>query len=132
MGDIVRCGWFSFNVLEVEYRSQLGSGALAKRPRNGFLLIRLQTTSTASGTVSIPFMRIESESGEMIPEVEDASDLSNWMGVLRRVEPEATENGWLVFDAAPGNYGLRLSNGVLDREETAMVKVPFQVGAGLK
>ena len=77
-------------------------------------------------------MRIESESGEMIPEVEDASDLSNWMGVLRRVEPEATENGWLVFDAAPGNYGLRLSNGVLDREETAMVKVPFQVGAGLK
>ena len=132
MGDPIRCGWFSYTVLEVAYKSQLGDGTLAKRPRNGFLLIRLQATSSAGETVSIPFMRLESEGGEVIPEIDDASSLSNWLGVLRRVEPGATETGWLVFDALPGTYGLRLSDGVLDNEKTVFVKIPVQVDSGLK
>ena len=132
MGDLIRCGWFSYNVLEVDYKSQLGEGPLAKRPQNGFLLIRVQATSSAGATVSIPFMRVESESGETIPEIDDASALTNWLGVLRKVEPAATETGWLVFDAVPGAYGLRLSDGVLDNEKALFVMVPFQVDSSVR
>ena len=132
MGDLIRCGWFSYNVLEVEYKSQLGEGAVAKRPQNGYLLIRLQATSAAGATVSIPFLRIESEGGETIPEVDNASELSNWLGVLRRVEPGATETGWVAFDAVPGAYGLRLSDGVLDDEHTASVRIPLQIDSKVK
>ena len=44
----------------------------------------------------------------------------------------STETGWLAFDAAPGVYGLRLSDGVLDDEHTSMVNLPFQVGFTIK
>lgn len=132
MGDRVRCGWFSFNVLEIGYKSQLGDGTLAKRPKDGFLLVRLQATSSAGETVSIPSLRLETANGELLPELEDASGLDGWFGLLRRVDPGATETGWLAFDAAPGVYGLRLSDGVLDDEHTSMVNLPFQVGFTIK
>ena len=127
MGDQIRCGWFSYNVLEVAYKSQLGGGTLAKRPGTVYILIRLQATSSAGRTVSVPFMRLETTGDEVITEVEDASSLPDWMGVLRRVEPGSTETGWLVFDAPPGIYGLRLSDGVLDDEQSALVHIPIQL-----
>ena len=132
MGDIVRCGWFSFNVLEVAYKSQLGDGTLAKRSINGYLMIRLQATSSAGNIVSIPFLRLETANGEVTTEVEDASSFPNWLGVLRRVEPGGTEIGWVVFDTAPGLYGLRLSDGLLEDEHTSMVRIPLQVDSALQ
>ena len=132
VGEVVRCGWFSFNVLEVAYKSQLGDGTLARRPKAGFLLIRVSVTSGAGQSVSLPFLRLASSDGEEIGEVEDASAQPNWLGVLRRVEPGGTETGWIVFDTAPGVYGLRLTDGVLDDEKTAMVRIPFQVDTTLK
>ena len=132
VGELVRCGWFSFNVLEVAYKSQLGEGTLASRARYGFLLIRLSITSGAGQSVWMPFLRLENGNGEMIGEVEDARAQPNWLGMLRRVEPGATETGWIVFDTAPAIYGLRLTDGVLDDEKTAMVRIPFQVENSLK
>ena len=132
MGDLIRCGWFSFNVLEVAYKSQLGDGTLANRPKDGFLLIRIQVTSSAGDVVSLPFLRLETPSGDMIPELDNASSLPNWFGVLRRVDPGGTETGWLVYDVQPGVYGLRLSDGVLENEHTSMVNIPFQVDTTLK
>ena len=128
MGDPIRCGWFSYNVLEVAYKSQLGEGTLAKRSRNAsYIMIRLQATNSAGQTVSFPFMRLETAGGELVTEVEDASSLPDWMGVLRRVEPGSTETGWLVFDAPPGIYGLRLSDGVLENEQSVLVHIPAQL-----
>lgn len=132
MGDSVRCGWFTYNVLEVAYKSQLSDGMLGKRAKNGFLLIRLQATSIASKPVFIPFLQLESQSGETITEVENASELENWMGLIRRVEPDTAETGWLVFDTMPGTYGLRLTDGVLENEQTAFVRIPYQVESALK
>ena len=132
MGDIVHCGWFFFNVLEVAYKSQLGAGTLAKRSTNGYLMIRLQATSSAGNTVSIPFLRLETANGEVITEVEDGSSFPNWLGVLRRVEPGGTETGWVVFDAAPGIYGLRLSDGMLEDEHASLVRIPLQVDSALQ
>ncbi|HEY3741968.1 MAG TPA: hypothetical protein VGL53_19085 [Bryobacteraceae bacterium] len=132
MGDRVQVGWFSYTVLELEYKSQLGDSPVAPRPKNTYIAIHLQATSSAGNTVSVPFMRLETESGDFIPEVEDASALPGWFGLFRSVEPAATESGWIVFDAAPANYGLRLSDGVLDDEKTAMVRIPLRIDAGLK
>ena len=129
MGDVIRCGWFSYNVLESTYKSQLGGGTLAKRPTNGFMLLRLQATSSAGETVAVPFLRLETADGTLIHEVEDTGGMSDWMGVLRRVEPGGTETGWIVFDVPPGVYGLRLSDGVIESEQISMVKIPFQVDA---
>jgi hypothetical protein len=132
MGDRVQCGWFSYTVLELEYKSQLGEDPVAPRPKSAFIAIHLQVTSSAGATVSVPFLRLETESGEFITEVEDASALPGWFGLLRKVEPAATESGWIVFDAPPGNYGLRLSDGAMDSEQFAMVRIPLRVEAGLK
>lgn len=130
MGDNVRCGWFSFTVLEVEYKSQLGEGALAKRPRDLFIAIRVQATSAAGKPVSIPFLRLQTENENWIPEVEDGTGLDNWFGLFRTVEPGATETGWLLFDAPAGSYGLMLSDGAMDAEQTALVRIPLQVSTG--
>lgn len=130
MGSPIRCGWFTYNVLEVAYKSQLSDETLAKRPENGYLLIRLQATSTAGKPSFIPFLQLETQSGEMIPEVANASGLENWLGVMRRVGPESPETGWLVFDTVPGTYGLRLTDGVLEDEQVAFVRIPFQVSPG--
>jgi len=132
VGERISCGWFSYNVLEVAYKSQLGDGTLAKQAVHGFLTLRLQATSSAGATVSIPFLRLETDSGDFIPEVEDGSALPGWMGILRRVEPGSTESGWLIFDVLPGVYGLRLSDGVLEDEKTAMVRIPFHMDTRLK
>lgn len=127
MGDSVRCGWFSYTVLEVDYKSQLDDSTLAKRPEHMFIAIRIQATSSAGKPVSIPFMRLQNENDDWVPEVEDGSGLSGWLGLLRKVEPGATETGWIVFDTPAGNYGLLLSDGVLDAEQTAFVRIPLQV-----
>ena len=132
VGDRIRCGWFSYNVLEVAYKSQLGDETLAKRPKDGFLVIRLQATSSAGETVAIPMLRLETTNGDIVSEVEDARGLPEWFGIIRRVDPGGTETGWIAFDAAPGIYGLRLSDGILENEQVAMVKIPFLVEASVQ
>jgi hypothetical protein len=132
MGDNVQCGWFSYNVLEVEYRSQLEDSTLSKRPSNMFIAIRIQATSSAGKPVSVPFLRLQSENDDWFPELDDAPGLKGWMGVMRTVDPGATETGWILFDAPPGNYGLKLSDGVLDDEKTAFVRVPLQFQSRVK
>lgn len=130
MGDLIRCGPFSFNVLEVVYKSQLAESPVAKRPGNLFIAIRLQATNSGGNILSLPLMKMESESGVWIPELEDASGFDGWLGLLRPVEPGATETGWMVFDAPAGNYGLRLTDSAFDAGDSVSVRIPLQPDAG--
>lgn len=126
IGDLVVCGKLNYTVLEVEYKSQLGSGPIAQLARNIFIAIRMQITTSVAGTF-MPLLRLESEKEEFIGELDNASGLEGWLGSLRRLEPGTTEIGWIVFDTPPGKYGLWLSDGVLEDEKKAAVLIPVQV-----
>lgn len=127
MGDKVRCGTFIFTVLEVEYKSQLGDSAVAKRPQNGqFICLRVQATNAGGTNANVPTMRLENDKGDLIPEVEDARDLAGWFGVFRKVEPGQSESGWIAFDAPAAEYGLMLTDGKLEDESTGTVRIPVQ------
>ena len=130
IGDLVICGKLNYTVLEVEYKSQLGLGPMFRLAKNMFILLRLQITTSADGTY-MPLLRLESEREETIPELEDASQLEGWLGVLRRFEPGTTEIGWIAFDAPPGKYGLWLTDGIFEDEHRAAVLIPVQIPSGL-
>jgi hypothetical protein len=127
IGDVITCGKLNYTVLEVEYKSQLGTGPVARTPKFTFIAIRIQITTSAGGTASMPLLRLESEKDVLIPELDNAPEQEGWLGILRRVEPGATEIGWIVFDAPPGNYGLWLSDGQLLDEQRSAVLIPLQL-----
>ena len=129
IGDLVTCGKLNYTVLEVVYKSQLGSGPVGRLPKSMFIAIRIQATTSADNT-SMPMLRLEAENETMYPELVDASDQEGWLGILRRVQPGTTEDGWIVFDAPPSNYGLWLSDGKLEDEQKMAVKIPIQISSG--
>jgi hypothetical protein len=48
--------------------------------------------------------------------------------MLREVPPAQTETGWILFDAPPSSYRLRLSNGGdPGSEQTLLIEIPFNM-----
>lgn len=125
MGEKVQMGPVVYQVLESEWRNELGSGG--RTPKDRYLFVRLSIANGAGLTESVPTMTIES-GGKSYPEVtEDMDKVDNWLGLLRNVGGSQTEQGWIVFDAPMAAYKLVITQGDIGEEKTAHVEIPVQL-----
>ena len=125
MGERVEVGGLIYTVLESDWRSQLGEGASAQVPKHRFLLIKLTVTNTGGQQRDIPLLHIENTKKEQFMELAEVKDLSGWMGMIRLMAPSGIEEGWIVFDAPPGNYNLRVVSREGEDEVARYVEVPL-------
>ena len=125
MGERVQIGPLVYQVLEAEWRNELGAGGRA--PKDRYLFVRLSVTNSGGSTIAAPALTIEG-GGKSYSEVTENTDkVDNWLGLLRNVAASQSEQGWIVFDAPMAAYKLVLVEGEVGQEKIAHVDIPVQL-----
>lgn len=126
MGEKVRVGSFTYDVLEANWKSQLGESVTARTPERNFLLVRLSITNSGGEAATVPTFQLENSSGDTYPESQNGANVPHWLGLLRRLEPAQTEDGTLLFDVPTNTYRLRITDGV-DGGKVFHVNIPLRL-----
>lgn len=130
MGELTTVGPVIYNVLETEWRTEIGESIQQKIPTNKFLLIRVTITNSGNEDVAVPLLSLQDPQGQEFLEYSEVENLPNWLGLLRIIQPAATLQGLIVFDVPVSDYKLRVTDGGdLESEETALVDIPLSFGA---
>lgn len=128
MGERVRLGPLTYNVIDSTWRSQLGDALKTRVPTQRFLMITLSATNGGGREVSIPLLSLENQSGQMFLESDNGEGVENWFGLLRTLTPAQTEQGRIVFDVPLASYRLRLTDGgEPGSEKFAWVEIPLRM-----
>jgi hypothetical protein len=127
MGERVSVGVITFNVLEAEYKTQLGTAASPRIPQKRFLILRLAITNGGAQDADLPLFSLVEANGETHQELQDGAGVAGWFGLLRKIGPTSTEEGRVVFDVMPKDYKLEVSDGgELGKELLAHIEIPMQ------
>ncbi|MBY0504757.1 MAG: DUF4352 domain-containing protein [Bryobacteraceae bacterium] len=133
MGEKIPVGTMVFNVLEAEWRSELPGDGMAQTPKNRFLLIKLSMTNSGGAQAAIPLLTLENAKKETFMEVSEVKGLPRWLGLIRLVNPAATEDGVIVFDVPTGAYKLRVNDGKeTGSETTRLVEIPLALSEPIR
>ncbi|MEO8128656.1 MAG: DUF4352 domain-containing protein [Bryobacteraceae bacterium] len=129
MGQKVQLGTLTYNVLETNWKSQLGGGPSARIPKNRFLLVRLTVGNASAQPSSIPEMALVNAAGQSFQEItEGVESVPKWLGVLRNLSPVETQDGIVVFDVPLGAYKMQVSDGgEIGTEKKALIQIPLQL-----
>jgi hypothetical protein len=90
----------------------------------------VSATNSGGQTTTIPPFQLESGDGKTTyQEVSEGMEgVSNWLGMLRSIEPAQTDQGYVVFDAPVGPYKLLMYDGnAVDTEKYAIVDIPVSL-----
>jgi hypothetical protein len=108
----------------------LGEFPNVRTPDRNFLLVRLSITNSGAQQQVVPQLSVENSAGTSYPESTDGSLVPGWLGMLRTVQPAATEEGRILFDVPTNSYRLRVpEGGGLEDERFAFIKLPLSLGA---
>lgn len=128
MGERVSVGRVTYNVLEAEWKTALGSGTSARVPQHRFVVVRVTITNSAPTEVGIPLLSLYDPTGKVYRELEDGDQVPGWLGLFRLLRPVQTETGTLLFDAPPGEYKLQVTDGgEVGSEIIAYVNIPVNL-----
>ena len=129
MGENLTVGSLVYNVIETEWKEQLGEGATGRLPANRFLLLRLTVTNSGGAETIIPAMTLFGPGGVEHREITDGTNVPNWLGMVRNIKPAQTEQGTVVFDVPVGSYSLQVSSESDDpeRELLGRVDIPLKL-----
>ncbi len=127
IGDPTVAGSLTFNVVEARWRSQLDGFPTPRMPERNFLLVKLTVTNGGGSEASIPYLQVRNADGQVFSESEDGTGLDGWMGMIRRVAPAQTEEGWLLFDVPSNSYKLRVTDGNVENEHVAFISIPLSM-----
>jgi len=129
MGDKVPVGTMTYTVLEAEWKADLsGSEGLPQTPKNRFLVIKVAMTNGGGAQTAIPLLTLENQKKESTLEVSEVKNLSNWLGIVRLINPAETETGFIVFDVPTGAYKLRVTDGKeTGSDTTRLVDIPLSL-----
>jgi hypothetical protein len=123
-GDKATVGHLVYSVTDTEMAQQLGDDpATARTPQNRFFLVKVSISNSGSEEQPIPAMTLVDDAGQNYAELADGTNVTNWLGVVRRVGAAQTEQGVVLFDAPTKHYRLRL-NDPFDEKEIA-IDVPL-------
>jgi hypothetical protein len=131
MGQRAEVGSIVYTLLEARWMAQLGAAAGARIPRHRFLLLRVSVTNGSPQKVAIPLMALIAPGDEVYNELTEGEGVSDWLGMLRDLEPVESVTGWVLFDAPRGNYRLRVSDDAFEPEavRAALIDVPLRFEA---
>ena len=126
MGERVQVGPLVYQILESDWRNELGTGG--RSPKDRYLFVRVSITNGSSSAISVPGFTIEGN-GKTFSEVTEQMDkVDNWLGLLRNVGGSQTEQGWVVFDAPMTAYKLVATDGgEVGSEKFAHVDIPVHL-----
>jgi hypothetical protein len=128
MGERVTIGPLTYNVIESRWPSQLGDAFKIRTPERRFCLLDLTVTNGAGHAISLPLLSMEGSNGELYKESENGESVSNWLGMLRNINPAQTAQGRILFDVPLGSYRLRLPDGGdPGTEKYAWVQIPLHL-----
>lgn len=96
-------------------------------PDRNFLLVHILVTNGGGSEVSIPTLRLENSKGEEFVESDNGTGIDGWLGMLRRLSPAQSADGWILFDVPTNSYQLRVSNGSLEAEKAAYITIPLTI-----
>jgi hypothetical protein len=124
MGERVQAGPLAYTVLEAGWRPDLQG----KAPQHRFLLVRLSITNTSGGTVPARPLELAGARGKHYTEVtENLENFSEWLGLIRNIQPSQTETGYVVFDAPVAAYKLVITETAEEDEKQAYVDIPVEL-----
>src|SRR4051794_21148532 len=92
MGERVQVGPLIYQVLESQWRSELGTGGRA--PKERYLFMKVSITNKGGSAVAVPALAIEGQGKSYNEVTEDTDKVDNWFGLLRNIGPSKTEQGW--------------------------------------
>lgn len=129
MGDAVKAGPLIYNVLDAEWKTQLGEGPEARAPKNRFLLVQLTVTNSGGSESDIPPVTLEDAQGNSHAEIIDGQGVPDWLGILRKLAPAETEQGRVLFDVPTGAYRVRVTDATpeLGKEKFALIDLPLRM-----
>ncbi len=128
MGEKVKVGSLTYNVLEAVWKQELSAFPTNRVPERNFLLVRVTVTNSGGTDRSIPGLVLSNSKGDTYPESTDGSGVDRWLGVIRRLSPAGTEEGWLLFDVPTNSYKLRVADSDDDgTERTALINLPLKL-----
>jgi len=129
MGSRVEVGHLVYTVFETEWMPQIGAGDTARVPKNRFFLVRLSAVNSGSEQLDIPNVTLVDDKGDTVEELQDGSQVPQWIGFVRRAKPAESVAGNVVFDAAPKHYRLRVMDE--NSEQSALVDIPLNFNADM-
>ena len=128
MGERVTNGPLTYVVVESAWSMQLGDVLQARVPQNRFLVLTISVTNGGGAPVSLPLLSLEDGNGKQYKELSDGTGVSNWMGILRTIDPGQTQQGKLLFDVPLTALKLRMPNdGEPGYEKFAIVDIPLRI-----
>lgn len=128
MGQQVEVGRLIYTVFESEWLPQIGEGLGARIPQNRFFLIRLSATNSGSAELIVPAFTLVDDNGKTYEELQDGTDVPQWIGLLPKIKAAETAQGNIIFDAPPRHYKLRVTDDASERE--ALVDIPLTFNPG--
>jgi hypothetical protein len=125
-GDKATVGPLVYTVTDTERTQQLGDDpSTARTPQNRFYLIKVSVSNSGGDEQPIPAMTLVDDAGQSYNELADGTNVTKWLGVVRKVGPAQTEEGVVVFDAPSKHYRLRLTDPFDDKEIAIDVPLDF-------
>jgi len=110
MGERVAIGSLLYNVIEDQWKAQLGQGSDGRVPKDRFFLVRLSVGNGGSTELMVPALTLVDDTGQTYEELPNGDRVPQWIGYLRRVRPAETLQGNVVFDVPPKHYRLRVAD----------------------
>jgi len=126
-GSTVEVGKLIYSVSNPQWSGSLEGEQGPRMPTHKFLVLTVSVTSKNSEAATMPLLTIVDGSGQSYLELDKGEGLTNWLGLFRKIEPNGSEGGSVVFDVPSGKgpYKLRVSSGGdVEKEITALIEVP--------
>ena len=115
----------TYSVVDTEIHTRLGVDPNPRIPQDRYFLVQVAVSNGSNEDLTIPGMTLVDDSGKTYPELADGSGVPKWLGVLRKVSPGQTEQGFVVFDAPAVHYRLKLSDDTSDSDIYADIPLSF-------
>jgi hypothetical protein len=123
IGEKVLVGKLSYQVVDAQWQTEVAG--LKQPPKNRILQLHLMVTNSGAAEVFVPLLRVIDATGKEIGELSEIEGNPRWLGMIRRMQPALTEEGFLFFDVPVGAYKLEVvDNSVADSEKAALIEIP--------
>jgi len=126
MGETVEAGSFGFQVSGSDWASRIGEGPEARTPVHRYLVIRLSAFNRSVSDLAVPLMTLVGDDGQTYPEVGNVTADPGWLGLNRKVRPNESVQGNVVFDVPPAHYRLRVAD-ESGLNNLALIDIPLRI-----
>lgn len=123
MGDKVQVGHLVYMAFETQWLTQIPQDPTPRVPQNRFFLVRISAVNSGAGDLIIPNVTLQDDHGKTYEELSNGDGVPQWIGYLRQAHPADSVQGYVVFDAPPAHYKMRVTDE--NSEQAALIDIPL-------